>query len=281
LKVGISSLLFVNQTIDEAVRTSAELGASWFEIIFDIPHFPPEWDQRELKHIREILESYGLGVSVHASFWDVNPISHLRELREISLRRVKTSIDVCSELGGKITVVHFGRCSIPEVRALRERAKKNFSEFFRECAYYARERGVRVALENPGRDPRSYPGTFEEIESVIRENEGMGMTFDIGHANLFFRRRGERATGRRIADQIRKMRDIIIHFHLHDNLGRNDDHLPPGKGKIAFKPVLRSIREIGYSGAVILELWNPSDPVEFAKRGLGWAKKFMIGRSAR
>jgi len=281
LRLGISSLLFVNRTIEDAIRMSAELGADWVEIIFDIPHFPPGWDPRELVGIRSLLSSYRLGVSVHASFWDINPISHHRELRDLSLRQVEMSIDTCAELGGDITVVHFGRCSIPEVEWLRRTAEGKYSEFVDSCALYARERGVRIALENPGRDPRSYPGTFEDLRRVAEGKEGVGVTFDIGHANLFFRRKGRGSTGRRIADCIREMRDLIIHFHVHDNRGTNDDHLPPGKGGIDFVPVLRSIEEIGYSGAVILELWEPENPLSAGRQAMEWARQHLLRKTGQ
>lgn len=272
MKLGLSSLLFVNRSIEDAIRITAELGADWAEIIFDIPHFPPGWSLEGLPRIGEMLRSCGLGVSVHASFWDINPSSHLRELRDLSLERVKRSIDACAELGGEITVVHFGRCCIPEVEWLSRQAREDYSIFLKKCAAHARRRGVRIALENPGRDPRSYPGTFEELRGLA-EAEGLEIAFDVGHANLFFRRKGVRSTGAQIARCIRSMRDFIAHVHLHDNRGENDDHLPPGMGEIDFRRVIAALRGVGYNGAFVLELWDPKNPIATGRRGMEWGRK--------
>ena len=84
MKLGLSSLLFVHNSIEEAIQISSDIGTGCIEIIYDIPHFPPDYDQRKLSALRELLKSYDLRVSVHASFWDLNPASHHRELWERS-----------------------------------------------------------------------------------------------------------------------------------------------------------------------------------------------------
>lgn len=275
MKIGLSSLLFVNNTIEDCIKLSSRLGAECVEIIYDVPHFPPEYDQRKLSGIKEILESYGLGVSIHASFWDLNPASHHRELWELSLKQVKRSIDACRSLGGDITVMHFGKCPIPEAREFLEGAKRRYREFLSHCLPYAQERGVTLALENAGRDPHSYPPTVNELEQLVSKLDGAKITLDIGHAHLVERRVGNRATGSAIACHIKKLREHLVHLHIHDNRGRLDDHLPPGDGEINFKPVVEALREIKYDGLVIAELWNPKHPLETGKRGMERLKKLF------
>ncbi|MEM2874563.1 MAG: sugar phosphate isomerase/epimerase family protein, partial [Candidatus Hadarchaeales archaeon] len=141
-------------------------------------------------------------------------------------------------------------------------------------AAHARRRGVRIALENPGRDPRSYPGTFEELRRLA-EAENLGITFDVGHANLFFRRMGVRSTAGQIVRYIRRMRDLIVHVHLHDNNGVNDDHFPPGKGEIDFPRVAAAFRRVGYNGAFILELWDPKNPLATGREGIRGARRVL------
>lgn len=275
MKLGLSSLLFVNNTIEECIQLSHKLGAECVEIIYDVPHFPPEYDQRKLSGVRELLESYGLGVSVHASFWDLNPASHHRELWELSLNQTKQSIDACRLLGGEVTVVHFGKCPLPEVGGFLMGAKKRYREFLSQCLPYALERGITIGLENAGRDPSSYPPTISELKQLVLEMEGLKITLDIGHAHLVERRLGKKATGAAIAENIRSLRKHIVHLHVHDNRGRLDDHLPPGDGEINFKTVVEAVREIKYNGLVIAELWNPKCPQETGKRGMERLKKLF------
>jgi sugar phosphate isomerase/epimerase len=275
MKLGLSSLLFVNNTIEECIQLSHKLGAGCVEIIYDVPHFPPEYDQRKLSRVRELLESYGLGVSVHASFWDLNPASHHRELWELSLKQVKRSIDACRLLGGNITVVHFGKCPLPDVNEFLEGAKKRYREFLSQCLPYARERGVTIALENAGRDPSSYPPTIPELKQLVVELEGLKVTLDTGHAHLVERRSGRRNTGTAIAENIKELREYMVHLHVHDNRGKLDDHLPPGDGEINFNPMIRALSEIKYDGFAIAELWNPKHPLETGKRGMEGLKELF------
>lgn len=275
MKLGLSSLLFVHNTIEEAIQINSELGAECVEIIYDVPHFPPDYDQHKLPGIKELLESYELGISVHASFWDLNPASHHRELWELSLKQVERSIDACRLLGGEITVVHFGKCPVPEALELLEGSKRRYREFIDQCLAYAQDRGVIVGFENAGGDPRSYPSGVEELKRLLLGLEGAKMTFDIGHAHLAARRAGERATGVVIAGQIKEMREHIVHVHIHDNRGKVDDHLPPGDGEINFEPIVDALKNIKYNGLLIAELWDPRKTLETGKRGLERLKKLF------
>jgi sugar phosphate isomerase/epimerase len=274
MKLGLSSLLFVHSSIEEAIQISSEVGAGCIEIIYDVPHFPPDYDQRRLSDLRKLLENYDLGVSVHASFWDLNPASHHRELWELSLKQIKRSIDACRSLGGEITVVHFGKCSVPEAKLL-EGAKQRYRELLDKCLPYARDRGVILGIENAGRIPHPYPPTIRELKQLVLELEGAKVTFDIGHAFLTERKAGKRTAEAVIAEHIRNMRKQIVHFHVHDNRGNIDDHLPPGDGKINFKPIVEAIREIKYSGFLVAEFWDLQHPLETAQKGVEKLKKLF------
>jgi len=134
---------------------------------------------------------------------------------------------------------------------------------------------VILAIENAGRILHSYPPTIRELKQLVLELEGAKIAFDIGHAYLTERRAGKGATEAMIAEHIRNMREQIVHLHIHDNQGRMDDHLPPGDGKINFKPIVEAIREIKYSGFLIAEFWDPQHPLETAQKGMERLKKLF------
>ena len=268
MKLGLSSLLFVHASIEEAIHASAELGAECVEIIYDVPHFPPDYDQRKLAGIKELLDTHGLQVSVHASFWDLNPASHYRELWELTLEQVRRSIDACRAFGGEIVVVHFGKCPIPEARGFLKGTRRRYREFIKQCLFYAQERGVTLALENAGGQPNTYPSTAEELREFVAGLEGAKITFDIAHAHLAERRSGRKDTGAAIAKSIEALREHLVHVHVHDNHGKQDEHLPPGDGDINFKPVADALRAINYGGLLIAELWNPEHSLEAGRKGM-------------
>jgi len=268
MKLGLSALLFPKASVEEVIKFSAKLGAECVEIIYDVPHFQPDYDQRKLSGIKELLDAHGLGVSVHGSFWDLNPASHHRELQKLTLTQVRRSIDACRTLGGEIVVLHFGRCPVPYAKDFLEEAKRRYRRFIEKCLPYARERGVTLALENAIGQPTTYPSNVEELKQLVLELEGAKVAFDIGHAHLAERRAGMNDTGLAIANDIKDLRGHLVHAHVHDNRGKNDDHLPPGDGDINFKPVVDALRAINYRGLLIAELWNPESPLETGRKGM-------------
>ena len=48
MKIGLSGLLFPRVAVEDAISNVAELGADCVEVIFDMPHFPPDFDMRRL-----------------------------------------------------------------------------------------------------------------------------------------------------------------------------------------------------------------------------------------
>ncbi len=272
MKVGLSSMPFVNASIEKAIGTSAEFGAECFEIVYDVPHFPPNYDHRKLSGIKELLDIHGLQVSVHASFWDLNPASHYRELWELTMEQTRRSIDVCHALDGEIVVVHFGKSPIPNAIRFIERTKKLYREFINKCIPYAQERGVTLTIENATGQSFFYPSTVEELRKFLIGLEGVKVTFDIGHAHLAERRVGKKYTGDAIAKSIEALRGYLVHVHVHDNHGVEDEHLPPGDGDIDFKPVVNALRSIKYDGLLIAELWKSKHPLEAARKGIKKAR---------
>ena len=68
----------------------------------------------------------------------------------------------------------------------------------------------------------------------------LGICMDVGHARLM----GD------VVDAIETCSGHLITTHLHDNRGRNDDHLVPGKGVIDWDATLLAFQKVGYDGVV-------------------------------
>ena len=271
MKFGLSSLLFVRSSIEDAVRASAEVGSECIEIIYDAPHFMPGYDRRQLKGLKELIDSYGLDVAVHGSFWDLNPVSHHREVWELSLKWVKQSIKACERLGGKISVLHPGRVVIPELEWFMREAKGRYLKFIEECRAFASERGIKIAVENMS---LPYWGLYELCE-LVWGREDLGIALDIAHAYLVMRKAKIDNPERELARAIGDMGKKIFHVHLHDNRGEHDEHLVPGEGSINFEPIVSALKAIDYSGMIIVELFDPGNAVEAGRMGLDRARKLL------
>ena len=58
----------------------------------------------------------------------------------------------------------------------------------------------------------------------------------------------------------------IVTTHLHDNLGKRDEHLVPGEGAIDWEGVLMAFQKVGYDGAWIFELAPSAEPATVLAR---------------
>ncbi len=71
------------------------------------------------------------------------------------------------------------------------------------------------------------------------------MLLDLGHLNLM------------AEDPVRAVRDLpipVCEVHVHDNKGKEDDHMPLGWGKLPLEGIVRSLRRAGFDGIWTLEI---------------------------
>jgi sugar phosphate isomerase/epimerase len=274
MKLGLSSLLFPGKPVEEVVEAVAKLGFQYLEVIRDMPHFTPGLDVSRLKKLRELIDSHGLGATVHASFWDLNPMSHYPVLRELAISQTKDCIRACDALGGDVITVHPGRCWFKENGELFNKAKNWYKKFIAECLELSRELGITLAVES-GSYHADYPHATEEFEEVAKGLEGLGVTLDVGHVYISATAEGKPSPQRSIIEAIQEMKSRLANVHLHDNHGTRDEHLPPGRGEINFEQVLGALKESNYNGPLTLEPWNPSAPLEAATEALGHIRALL------
>ena len=259
MKIGLSSLLFTCGRVEEAVRAASELGYEAVEIVYDLPHFG-RGREPDLNKLRELIKEASLSVSVHSSFWDLNPGSLYPEVRQLTLKMVKRSAEVCKQLGGEVLVVHPGKCPAPDSPEVYGESLRSYRDFLKELVPWVRGLGLKLCLEN-GNSKDNPCSLLPELGELAAE-KGVGITLDLAHACL---RYGPKNVDRILRD-MKKISSLIWHVHLHDNLGQKDDHLVPGEGKLRLSPLLECLKEMGYSSLVVAELWNPRDPWGTARR---------------
>jgi sugar phosphate isomerase/epimerase len=86
----------------------------------------------------------------------------------------------------------------------------------------------------------------------------VGFIFDVGHAN----------TNGNVEDFL-KLKDQVIHMHVHDNHGERDEHLPVGNGTVPWKKVAQAMKN--YKGRIVTE----SRSLEEGQRSINRLKKLM------
>jgi sugar phosphate isomerase/epimerase len=102
----------------------------------------------------------------------------------------------------------------------------------------------------------SRAGALVHLVEDDLEDIDVGVCFDSGHANID----GD------VVEAIEIVSGHLVTTHLHDNNGRQDQHLVPGDGTIDWAGVMLALQKVGYDGALILELAAHGSPKETLER---------------
>ena len=196
-------------------------------------------EEPDFDKVMDIYIRNGITVeTLHAPFDGINAMwGSDKEKGDRMLARLFDSVDKCAKYGIPATIIHVssGR-PMPEIT---EDGIKRYTELFA----YAKEKGVKVALEN-----LRYT---ENLKYFLDRYEEPGFCWDTGHENCY-------------TDGVNHMELFgkrLIALHIHDNRGEKDcdDHLLPFDGKIDFEKAAKYIAESGYKGTVMLEICRNSN----------------------
>jgi sugar phosphate isomerase/epimerase len=114
-----------------------------------------------------------------------------------------------------------------------------------EIKVFAGQRGVEVLLENT---PNAL-SSAERLNGFLAETHlNLNYCFDIGHAHML----------NAVDDQFERMQNRIRSTHIHDNDGRDDQHLFPGKGSIDWPRAMQLLGSRADQYPLVLELKEPA-----------------------
>lgn len=160
----------------------------------------------------------------------------------------KRAIECTAEAGGNICIIH------PDNN---KNALENAQMYF-ELLDFAKGCGVKIATENmwnwDDEKNQAAPAACSDPESFNAHLDAVNDDFfvaclDIGHAEM----RGLNTTA---VDMIKSLGTRLQALHIHDNDMWHDSHQIPLSMKIDFVPIVKALKEIGYSGYFTLESDN-------------------------
>ena len=232
MKTGISTAsLFLRQETEQAFSTIKELGADCVEVFFNTFYeYRPEFSEK--------LDASGIEVgSVHVSAHHIehslfNPSRRVRGDAYYWLDQVMRSAQA---LGCKAYSFH-GRVGTKE--SVDEIAD-NLRAAVEFCARY----GVNLCLENVAWSIYHKPKIFSQLKVRIPQLCGV---FDIKQA---------RRSGYDYKEYIEDMKGSISHVHLSD-VDKNGNMCLPGKGIYKFKEILTRLKDSGFDGNILIEVYN-------------------------
>jgi sugar phosphate isomerase/epimerase len=189
----------------------------------------------------EALYAEGVeSATFHAPFEDLWPGARDEEARKLAVRRLQQAISLAPIFRPRGIVVHggyYGWIYDFDPNRWFEPARRTFGAVLET----AEKEGVDLFLEN----------VFDETpEHLLRLKEAigskrLGFCCDAGHATLF--------SDLPVHKWVEAFGPDLRELHVHDNLGRRDDHLPVGEGAINFRGILHAALDAGASPILTLE----------------------------
>jgi sugar phosphate isomerase/epimerase len=243
LKIGLSTWSLLDQDIVSAVRAIGDAGFEYIELWGEIPHAYPDWvDKRRLK---DALSSYGMTVTIHAPFTDLNPATPFEPVRGAVERTLEEFVEFSVFVGASVVTFHPGSV---HNEALVPGSSASSTDFLKKMVNKAAGR-LSVSVENLAKSTSKYyyplASTADSIKALLSGEERLRFTLDTGHAH---------ASGLDPFDLAQKTGPRLVEVHLSDNGGEHDDHLAPGEGTTDLKKLTGKLA--GSDVLICLEL-NP------------------------
>jgi sugar phosphate isomerase/epimerase len=271
MRFGISTHLFHDQRLSrEHLEQIAAHGFEAVEVFATRTHFDYH-DAAAIARLGGWLKETGLALhGIHAPIvqsmnggdqWG-EAISNAvgdSARRQAAVREAHAALTIAREIPAEVFVLHLGTPTVQGGENNRSAAVRSVEEICRA----AEPLGIRVALEvipNPLSDAASLVSILERDLEFPR----LGICLDFGHAFLM----GD------VADAIETVAEHLFTTHVHDNRGKQDEHLVPFAGRINWDLALMTMQKVGYDGTYLMELANTGSPAEVLQQAQAARQRF-------
>ncbi len=260
MKLGISFTMGFKgiNTISDFLAFAYKKELAGVELVAEPPFcFIDNMNDKDVQDIKKQAANFGLELSLHATFSDVNISAYNPNVRNYFLNLMKQNIDFSQKIGSEIVTIHPGELSAAGASFPDDVKRLNF-ESFQFLAKYAEKKFVKIGYENM---PIMTWSQMEEsytpilIQSIVDKinSKSLGITWDVGHS---------KTTEFSMEGFANSFKGNLVHVHIHDNTGPGkgwvDKHLEIGKGTIDWSNLLGLIKKLDYRGVLIMELDNCS-----------------------
>ena len=199
----------------------------------------------DFKNISRKLKESGIKTTIHLPFMDLSLGALDPWIRETSLRRIFLAIERSAIFEPINLVLHSGY-HMDYHREVKNEWRNIFLESMDKVLDLAEELGLTISLENVFEpEPDFLKPVFENFKGRLF------WCFDPAHAKVF--------SEKEEMEWLRALYFYIREIHCHDNLGKYDDHLAIGKGKVKFKEIFKFLKEKEIKPLLVSEAHNEED----------------------
>jgi protein FrlC len=271
MRTSLSSFIYLNYPLSEAIRRTAAAGFAGIDIWGGRPHaYRRDLGDAEIASLRQVLRDEGLAVAsfIPAQFrYPTSLCSPIETIRRDSVAYIQDSIETAASLGAPLVSVCPGHTLYGQSQ---EDGIGRLSQSLSAIAEFAAGYAMRVAIEPADKyETDLLPTCAASLELANRLGyANLGVLLDNGHAYV---------VGESSADTVHRLGDKLFHVHLDDNNGLRDQHLVPGEGNFDFQSLIVALRQAGYSGFLGVELgWDYTlDPDQAARHTIAAMSKIL------
>ncbi|MCC6013146.1 MAG: sugar phosphate isomerase/epimerase [Candidatus Verstraetearchaeota archaeon] len=219
---GISTLCTIGKTF-EKINELITTGIDVLEIMDD---WRDRLTKKRINLLNDISNSFEIEYTVHSPILDINIASSNDRIRKLAIKIIKNSMEKAVNINAKVYVIH------PGLKTPLENFVPNINKnlnilSLKEILNYGEELGIKVAIENMPARTRCFLQNVNEFFELEEEGISPYIVLDVGHAN----------TASQLEMFLSKLNNKIIHVHLHDNYGIEDEHRVIGNGNINWQLV--------------------------------------------
>ena len=253
----VSTHLFLSQRLHPGfLETAARGGAEGIEIFAARQHF----DYTSREHVTELAAWFASSslqpFSMHAPMFPdremgragapaVNVLHPEKSRRIDAMDEIKRALEAAEHIPIKNLVLHLGEKD--------DKWSPRSIEFaitaLEHLGAFARPLGVRLLVENL----LSEATTPEHLLTILAMGHlnSVGICIDLGHAHI----------SQSVQEAIATAGDRIASVHVHDNRGKQDEHLWPGDGTIEWPTTAAALKALASRPATVLEIgYTLNDP---------------------
>lgn len=242
--------------ISETMRLSQRYETHFEYNDFFIPSLldDTEWVKERIEFYKGLDRDRSFDL-LHGSFLDIAIHSEDQKIRDISMIRIRQSMDIATELGVRGVVFHTNM--IPNFK--KDSYVSHWIESNRDFwkTLLAEYPALEVVVENMF---DADPNMLYQLAVEMKDEERFGVCFDYAHASAF---------GQEIKEWVDKLLPFTKHLHINDNDLKSDLHLSIGSGEIDWQQFSRCMVECGTTCSALIEVRgtkNQEESLEYMQK---------------
>ena len=249
MKVGLCSKILQERPLEEAIREAGRIGYEGMEVFGVAKHLPPNADVEGARKAAGLARELGVEFVTLCSYVGGFDRKSDEEC-EKELEKFGRYVELARATGSTMIRVTPTFVGHEGLKTIAEEEKKRFAEWTRRCAELARERKLRIVLENNISMIATVKGTVEVLELIDMEN--VGVNYDPG--NIF---RVDDGYG---WEAVKAFGERIFNVQIKDVRREGDDiHLLLGEGEVDYHSVVEALNAAAYEGFVTAECHREPD----------------------